>query len=358
MIEKKKILILATAQFGYSTTTFKYCEYGREQFEITYVGWDYHLPKKELQSVTVKYVSRDLSLLKRNFRLLHTFHKEIQNGYDLIFMTYIRGISLIKMLNTNSKFLMYIDTLGVMAKAKNRWIYDAILKFEVSFYSNVAVISDGLAKRLGRKKYEILPLGGSCFNNEPKSFGNLELLYVGTLDNRRIIDCVKGFHEYLKKYEIEPKGISFKIIGDGPNQELQEIREYVKSNDLSDYIKLIGYVPQKELYPYFKSANIGLSYVPMVSYFEYQPPTKTFEYLISGLPVIATGTFENQKLIRPWSGVVIEDNPEAFCEGLARLQSKKKDFCSERIRKEYSKYTWEQAVISHFIPMIKKLTSN
>ncbi|PRX39839.1 glycosyltransferase [Salegentibacter salegens] len=355
---KNKILILSSAQFGYSTTTYKYCEYSLEQFEITYLCWDYNLPRIELPSVTVKYISRDSSLLKRNFTLLHTFHKEIQNGYDLIFLTYVRGISFIKILNLNSRFLMYIDTFGVMANAKKRWVYDAILKLEVSFYSNVAVISDGLAKRLGRKKYEILPLGGMCFNNEPKSFEKLELLYVGTLENRRIIDCVKGFHKYLIKYEIEQNGVIFKIIGDSPNHELEEIRQYVKSNNLLETIHLIGYVPQKELNPYFKSANIGVSFVPMESYFEYQPPTKTFEYLISGLPVIATGTYENRKLITSWAGVIINDNADAFCEGIAKLQSKKIDFCSERIRKEYSKYTWKKAVASHFIPIIKNLTSN
>lgn len=357
MIKRKKILILASDQFGYSTTTYKYCEHALEHFEITYLGWDYNLPRIELATVTVKYISRDSSLLKRNIRLLQAFHKEIQNGHDLIFLTYVRGISLIKMLNPNSKFLMYIDTFGVMPDAKKRWIYDTILKSEVSFFSNVAVISEGLAKRLGRKKYEILPLGGACFNKESKLFEKLELLYVGTLDNRNMIDCVRGFHKYLEKYEFEGNVTIFKIIGDGPNNELKEIKDYVEANNLSEYIHVIGYLPQKQLTPYFKSANIGVSYVPMFPYYEFQTPTKTFEYLISGLPVIATGTYENKKIIKPWSGVIIEDNADAFCEGVARLQRQKKEFCSDRIRKEYSKHTWEKAVRSHFTPLIKKLIS-
>ncbi len=355
MIKKKKILILASDQFGYSTTTYKYCEYALKEFDITYMGWDYNLPKINLPSVKVKYVSRKSSLIKRNLRLLQAFHKEVQNGHNLVFLTYVRGISLVKMLNPNAKFLMYVDTFGVMPDAKKRWIYDTILKVETSFFSNVAVISDGLAKRLGREKYEILPLGGACFNNESKTFEKLELLYVGTLDNRNIIDCVRGFHKYLQKYESAESGISFKIIGDGPNNELEEIKEYVEANNLTDYIHVKGYLPQKELTPYFKSANIGVSYVPMLSYYEYQTPTKTFEYLISGLPVIATGTYENRKIIKPWSGVIIEDNADAFCEGVAQLQSQKKEFCSDRIRKEYSKHTWEKAVSSHFTPLIQKL---
>lgn len=357
MIEKKKLLILATAQFGYSTTTYKYCEYALDEFNITYVGWDYNLPKIELPPVKVKYVSRDSNLLKRNARLLRAFHKEIQNDYDLIFLTYVRGISTIKMLNPKSKFLMYVDTFGVMPNEKKRKLYDGMLKFETSFFKNIAVISDGLAGRLGRETYEILPLGGAQFTQEAKVFDHLELLYVGTLDNRNMIECVKGFHKYLQKYEKGKEETVFKIIGDGPDNEIEEMRDYVEANKLSKNIKILGYLPQSKLTPYFKSANIGVCYVPIYPYYEYQTPTKTFEYLISGLPVIATGTYENKKILKDWSGVVIEDNPEAFCEGVALLQEKKKNFNSERIRTEYAKHTWDNAVNSHFIPLVKKLTN-
>lgn len=326
-----------------------------QNFEITYIGWDYNKPKLELPGVKVKYLIRESGLLMRNFKLLKAFHNEIKNGYDLIFSTYIRGISLVKIFNPGSKFLIYINTFGVMPDAKKRWIYDTILKFEVSFFSNVTVISDGLATRLGRIKYETIPLGGACFNKESKSFEKLELLYVGTLENRNMIDCVRGFHKYLEKYEFGGNGTIFNIIGDGPYNELKEIKDYVEANNLSEYIHVIGYLPQKQLTPYFKSANIGVSYIPMFPYYEYQTPTKTFEYLISGLSVIATGTYENRKIIKPWSGVIIEDNADAFCEGVARLQRQKKEFCSDRIRKEYSKHTWEKAVNSHFTPLIKKL---
>jgi glycosyltransferase involved in cell wall biosynthesis len=355
--EKKKILMLASGQFGYSTTTYKYCEYALQDFDITYIGWDYKLPKIELTSVKVKYVSRDANLLKRNTGLLQAFHKEISCGYDLIFSTYVRGISLVKLLNPHSKFLMYIDTFGVMPNTTKRFIYDAILKFEVSFFPNVAVISEGLANRLKRKSYEMLPLGGARFTTEIKSFKQLELLYVGTLDNRNMIDCVKGFHKYLQKQKINENGAVFRIIGDGPNNELKEIQDYVKANNLSENIKVLGYLPQKQLSPYFKSANVGVCYVPMFSYYEFQTPTKLFEYLISGLPVIATGTSENKKIIESWSGVIIEDNPDSFCEGLCRLQEQKSAFCSTRIRKEYAKHTWEEIVKSHFVPLIHAATN-
>ena len=356
-IEKKKIVILASAQFGYSTTTYKYCEYARQDFDITYVGWDYKLPKVELSKIKIKYVSRNSNLLKRNFALLKAFYKEISLGYDLVLSTYVRGISLVKLLKPKVNFLLYIDTFGVMPNASKRYVYDFMLKFEASFFKNVAVINRGLAKRLKRKEYEILPLGGAVFNTSHKFFNSLKLLYVGTFDNRNMIDCVKGFHKYLEKTGYKNNSIKFEIIGDGPNNELEELKAYVESYRLSHYISILGYIPQKDLKPYFENANIGVSYVPILPYYEYQTPTKTFEYLISGLPVIATATFENKKIIRPWSGVIVKDNPNSFCEGIIKLQEKKKEFCSERIIKAYSNNTWENAVKNHFIPLVKKLAN-
>lgn len=355
MIAKKKLLILATGQFGYSTTTYKYCEFSLENFQITYIGWDYKLPRLELASVKVKYVSRESNLLFRNMRLLQAFHEEIQKGYDLIFATYVRGISLVKIFNPKSRFLIYIDTFGVMPNTRKRYLYDLTLRSEVSLFSNVAVINDGLGKRLGRNKYEILPLGGSSFNTESKSFEKLELLYVGTFDNRNMLDCVKGFHKFIERKGFKENDTVFKIIGDGPNDELKEIKTYVKTYNLSNYIDILGYLPQTELKPYFESANVGVSYIPMLSYYEHQTPTKTFEYLISGLPVIATGTCENKKIVKPWAGVIIEDNADSFCEGLIKLDQQKSEFCSDEIIKEYVGHTWENVVKSHFIPLLMRI---
>lgn len=346
---------MASAQFGYSTTLLKYCQYSLSTFDITYIGWDYELPRVELHFVAVKYVSRNSNLLKRNMRLLKAFHKEIQKGYDLIFTTYFRGISLIKLLNPNSKFLIYVDTFGVMPDAKKRFLYDTLLKLEVSLFSYVAVISDGLGKRLSRSKYEVLPLGGATFNSESKSFEKLELLYVGTFDNRNMIDCVKGFHKFIERIGLKGNDIVFKIIGDGPNDELKEIKTYVKTYGLSNHIHVLGYLPQTELKPYFESANVGVSYIPLLSYYEHQTPTKTFEYLISGLPVIATGTYENKKIIKQWAGVIIEDNADSFCEGLSKLHQQKSEFCSDEIIKEYAGHTWENVVKSYFIPLLKRI---
>ncbi len=354
MIRKKKILILASAQFGYSTTIYKYCEHALEHFEITYIGWDYGLPKIELPEIEIKYVSRKSNIIIRNIRLLYAFHKQINRGYDLIFANYVRGIALVKVMNNNAKFILYVDTLGISPNKIKRLIFDRVLSFESNFFKNIALISSGISKRIRIKNYHVLPLGGHCYSKRSKTFQQLSLLYVGTLSNRNILECVKGFHEFIKKNkDMASAKPFFSIVGDSPFGELEEIKKYVRGHKLEAYICTPGFVHSTKLGPFFDNANIGVAYVPITPYYQYQPPTKTYEYLISGLPVIATATFANKEIVSPKVSELITDDADAFYSAILKIQKRKNEFESKWIREQYEKYTWQNVVKEKLIPLIE-----
>ncbi|HTD92749.1 MAG TPA: hypothetical protein VK644_03010, partial [Chitinophagaceae bacterium] len=100
---KKRLLILSYTQFGYLTDTLKYCEYIRDEYDITYLGWDYGLPKIEMDGVRIEYISREGNILKRNLTLLRAFNRQLNNQYDLVFANYFRGACLIRLLNPGKK---------------------------------------------------------------------------------------------------------------------------------------------------------------------------------------------------------------------------------------------------------------
>jgi glycosyltransferase involved in cell wall biosynthesis len=352
---KKKLLILSASQFGYLTDILKYCEFAREEFDITVVSWDYGRQRIEMSGVTVKYVPRNSSLLTRNLKLLKTFSDEIKRGYNVVFANYSRGISLVRLLNLRSNFMIDVRTLCVNSKSSTRMLYDFFLRTEIRFFKHISVISEGVGHKLNLKKFHLLPLGGERFTTAPKTFEKLSFLYVGTLNNRNIIECVKGFHEYLKTLASMESAPTFTVVGNSPNHELDEIKDYVATHNLSKNIIVVGAVPYNQLNSYFENANIGVSYVPLRSYFEYQPPTKTFEYLISGLPVIATNTYENKRIVKDNAGILIDDNVEAFKDSIHKTYQKKDTFDSESLIKTYAEFTWERIVHEKFIPMINQL---
>ncbi|MGB5555909.1 MAG: glycosyltransferase [Flavobacteriaceae bacterium] len=353
---KPKVLILASGQFGYSTTTFKHCEFAADEFDITYIGWDYDLPKIELPTVNQIYVSRKYNKVMRNVKLLQSFHNEIRKGYDVVFVNYFRGSSLIKLANLKAKFMIYVDTLGVMSGPLKRRIYNSIMRFELFFFKNISMISEGIGKKIGLKEFKVLPLGGDCYATDQKTYEPLSLLYVGTLGGRRVQDCVKGFHQFLENSKATGanSNATFTIIGDSKDNDLSEIRTYVKANKLEKSIFTTGFLHRDKLAPYFAKSNVGVSYVPITPHYQHQPPTKTFEYLISGLHVIATATDANKAIVSKTAGVLINDTADSFQEGLLELWQRKPELDSIALRKEYAQYTWKRVVDEKFKPLVRE----
>ena len=117
-----------------------------------------------------------------------------------------------------------------------------------------------------------------------------------------------------------------------------------KSEKIDKIIIFAGQIPHDKIKPYFDLHNIGVSYIPKTEYFDVQPPTKTFEYLLSGMPVIATDTLENKRVICSKNGVLINDTAEAFYQGLVRIYTDKNNFDSISIRNSSMQYTWYKIV--------------
>jgi glycosyltransferase involved in cell wall biosynthesis len=355
-MKKKKLLILSKSQFGYHTDTFKYCEYGREKFDITYVGWDYSRDQICMEGIIVKYINRNGSLVRRNIRLLSYFNNEIKKGFDLVFIDYTRGVSIIKFLNRNTRFIFDIRTLSVQNSWFKRVIYNLGLKIESLYFKNITVVSDGVAKQLRLNKYHILPLGATPLSFQKKVKRGFNLLYVGTLQGRDILKCVKGFKEYLRRTnDLDAK---FTIVGDSPDGELDEIKKYIVNNNISSQVVCTGRIPHSQLKQYYEEASVGVSFIPIKSYYNFQPPTKTFEYLLSGLPVIGTNTYENIKVLKNQKiSVLINDTEEDFENALSELKKDILKVNPDEIIKSARMYTWECIIKDNALPFFLNICS-
>ncbi len=151
---------------------------------------------------------------------------------------------------------------------------------------------------------------------------------------------VKGFHRFYLELLSNPssKPIHFTIVGSGSGGEQEEISAYIQKNQLPDVISMEGYVHIDLLHHYFKKSNIGVSFIPITDYYQDQPPTKTYEYLLLGLAVVAIATKENIKIINEKNGVLIQDTTEAVFSGLQVLAKKMESYQPEAIRKQMEDY--------------------
>lgn len=338
---KKRLLIITQAQFGSLIDYYQHSLNLKCKYEIEYICWDHNKQKVEIEGLKVYYIARKGNLIKRNFRFLSAVVNKIKsNSFDRILVNYFRGCFLLPLLLTcGNNLFLDIRTAGVQNYFLSRFFYNLFLRFECLFYTKLSVVSEGVKKRLILpKKTKIIPLGSNLINlKRPDKLG-LHLLYIGTLTNRNIDQTLEGVRLFINNYK--NVNLSFKIIGAGDNKSTEKLKKAIDKFNLREIVYLIDYTPHHELLSYLKESNIGVSYIPITNYYNYQPATKTYEYLMSGLPVIATSTFENRIIINKSNGVLIDDNPVSFCNGLSQIYESIYSYNAEFIKQNLLEYQW------------------
>jgi len=298
-----------------------------------------------MNGINIIYISRKGNLFVRNFRFIIKVINELKNNYHYQIIKYFRGCSLLKFFFQEKLFLLDIRSGSTLKNNFNRKFYNFLLKTEASFFNNISIISKGLANSLGFSKNSnkifILPLGADVISSTTKKFNSIHLLYVGTLHSRNIDQTIKGFSKFYQEHKNKFQ-ITYTIIGSGFGNEENSLKQLIIDEGINHAVQIVGYVPHDELKQFFDTHNIGISYIPKTDYFDVQPPTKTFEYLLSGMPVIATNTSENKAIINHKNGILIKDTHEDFYQGLVEIFKHKEQFDSNGIRSSAMKYSWEK----------------
>ena len=342
---KKNILFVNQSQFGYHIDYIQYCKYLKEEFEITYICWDYNRKKIEESGIKVHYVLRNGNIINRNTRFIKSVLSLLnQQKFSLVFIHFFRGASILPFLNLQRQNMhLDIRTGCVSPNAIQRLIYNSIIRFESMFFRSHSIISIGLRNKLGiNKNAYILPLGANPTYVNRQIKYKLHLLYIGTLSSRRIEDTIEGMRLFLNK---QPKAdIFYTIVGDGWQNEKQKLQNRTNKLGLNKHIQLTGYIPHNELMRYYRRTNVGISYIPITPYYEFQPVTKTFEYLMSGMPVIATNTYENNLVLNQNNGILIKDTPESFACGIEEIYQNIGSFNEDIIRKSVETYSWSRII--------------
>lgn len=348
---KKDVLFVDVHQFGQLTDLVKWCEYLKGERNIRVLCFDKGKQKVIMPGVNVTYLHyyHNKAIRGIYFLLVASLLCLFYQGF--IFVEFFPKCYLLK------KFLrfkkMHIDyrTLSIHKDKKLRIAENADMQRALSVYDTASFISEGIKNQMCLRegqKFFILPLGADIISLVNKSFDQLNLLYIGTLRNRRIIDTVKGVEIFIM--DNPSISINYDIVGDG--DELEDLKNYVASHNLSKYVKLYGRKPYNELKQFLDKDNIGISYIPIVDYYQHQPPTKTFEYILSGLYCVATDTDSNREVINN-NGILINDDPESFANSLNAIYDNQRYLDSEKIRNTLLDYQWKEIIKKHLIPIVE-----
>ena len=352
--KKPKLLIIDKHQFGYLTDAYKWCEWLKDDYDITFLTADVGKEKITMPGINVKYISFKMPRTMRGILFIVASLIMILLAKGIVMVEYFQGCSILKRLCPWKKMLVDVRTLSVSPDVKHRERYNSQLIKNCKYFDTITAISPGVSKRIGISGIKLLPLGSDVISTHPKDYaGNIKMLYVGTLKWRNIeitLDGLKLFVDQNPNIDIH-----YDIVGDGEKGQLDALKNRAKSLKISKYVTFHGFIPLTKVKQSFTAANIGMSSVPVTEYYNQQPPTKTFEYILSGLYCIATQTRANSELVSPLNGCLIPDSAEGVCNGMEQFIKSRCTLNEKTIRESLVRYKWENIVKENLAPILYKM---
>lgn len=346
-------MIIHNGPLGSLTDSYKWCEILKNRYDITYLELD-GVGSLELDGIKRVVVPDKGSRLFRGIRYLLTCCLNILFFKGAIIVVFFKGCQIFKVLFPWKKFILDIRTLSVNKNPEVREMENESIRKACNLYGRISIIQEDLLKELNVDvEHHYLPLGADIISTTEKRFDDIKLLYVGTLEGRHIDDTIRGIGLFLEKYP--GAAITYDVIGEGFNDTSEKLQQLTNELQLTNVVTIHGRKPYSELKPFFDRCNVGVSYVPITPWFDHQPPTKTFEYIMSGLYCLATKTSENEKIVNEKGGLLHLDAPEDFANALTSVYLKRESLDSSTIKTSISGHSWTEIVNNHLEPIIESL---
>lgn len=141
-------------------------------------------------------------------------------------------------------------------------------------------------------------------------------IYTGELTRTRgsdeLMDATKIVSGVLPSFRLRILGVS--------NDNETNLSAKASKLGIRQNIEILPSVGHSEVPNYLKDCHIGISLLYPTAYYSCSPPTKIFEYMASGLPVVANRiSTHSDYIIHERNGLITELNAEAIAAAILRL---------------------------------------
>jgi colanic acid biosynthesis glycosyl transferase WcaI len=145
--------------------------------------------------------------------------------------------------------------------------------------------------------------------------GKFIATYLGTVGYAHGLDIMIEMADRLKN---DHPDISLLVVGTGAEEQM--IRQLISDHGYKN-IKMLGLKPRSELPDIFAASDVGLALLRPSEVFKTAVPTKIYEYMATGLPVLTNVAGETTQIIsQSKAGVAIpEGNAEALSDQLIQM---------------------------------------
>lgn len=140
------------------------------------------------------------------------------------------------------------------------------------------------------------------------------IVYTGNIGHAQRLDiCVEAMAHVSEDAVL-------RLVGGGDC--IEELQQKVEHFELADRVELVGTVERDVVPKILSEATLGLAPIADHDELSYAMPTKVYEYMGNGLPVIAVGGGALEEFMsRSGGGVHVEHDPKAIAAAIDRLLS-------------------------------------
>ncbi|MDO9204591.1 glycosyltransferase [Methylotenera sp.] len=144
----------------------------------------------------------------------------------------------------------------------------------------------------------------------------LQLVYVGSVHKDRGRDVML---EAMAIANQSGKIAHLTIVGATAEQSTY-CHEALQKLEITHSVTIHGRVPGQMIPDYLKAADAGLCLWEDLPWYRFNPPTKLFEYLVAGLPVLASNIrTHTEYVLDGFNGVIFEYNSLSLGNAIQRL---------------------------------------
>lgn len=240
------------------------------------------------------------------------------------------------------KQILYKTWLGplrirkIISKQYNKYEKKAVKKLD-GLISVIDEITDKFEckRKVTLKNYPILETYNKFINSYDRK--KKQFVYVGSLTHHRgIKDCIQAMRFISDEYRLV-------LIGGFASEEFK-----AQCEALPEWEKVVykGFLPMEEVAPILGDSLVGLSVLHPEENYKMSLPTKGFEYMSAGTPIVLSD-FDYWKPYFDGCGIFVQpESPKIIAEGMLEIIGNKSNY--ETIRKKCidkaKTYSWETEV--------------
>lgn len=183
----------------------------------------------------------------------------------------------------------------------------------------------------------------------------LELIYTGTVQKARGRDVML---EGVAQAVSSGVPVRLTMVGASP-EELDYCDNYARELGIAEHVTVRGRVPGYEIPSFIARADAGICIWEDRPWWRFNPPTKLFEYLVAGLPVLASNIRTHTHYVRDGdNGLIFEYDARSLAEAIGRLWQQRSGLNAMKCRAFQSgqPYLWRnlEPVFLHSIADLAK----